>query len=113
MIKVSDYIARRLADDGVRHVFMLTGGGAMHLNDSFGKEPRIQVICNHHEQACAMAAEGYARVTGKIGVINVTTGPGGINALNGVFGALDRFDPDVSRFRPGEARDLLAQLRSA
>lgn len=87
MIKLSDYIAKRLADAGVRHVFLLTGGGAMHLNDSFGKEPRIQVICNHHEQACAMAAEGYARTTGHIGVINVTTGPGGINALNGVFGA--------------------------
>lgn len=87
MIKLSDYITRRLVDEGVRHVFLLTGGGAMHLNDSFGKQPGIQVICSHHEQACAMAAEGYARVAGKIGVINVTTGPGGINALNGVFGA--------------------------
>lgn len=87
MIKVSDYIAKRLADHGVRHIFMLTGGGAMHLNDSFGKERRIRYICNHHEQACAMAAEGYARIAGTIGVINVTTGPGSINALNGVFGA--------------------------
>jgi acetolactate synthase I/II/III large subunit len=87
MIKLSDYIAKRLADWGVSHVFMLTGGGAMHLNDSFGQEPRLRLICQHHEQACAMAAEGYARVTGQIGVINVTTGPGGINALNGVFGA--------------------------
>ena len=86
MIKLSDYIAKHLADVGVQHIFLVTGGGAMHLNDSFGKEPRIEVMCNHHEQACAMAAEGYARVTGKIGVINVTTGPGGINALNGVFG---------------------------
>ncbi|CAG0946625.1 partial acetolactate synthase I/II/III large subunit, partial [Anaerolineae bacterium] len=86
-IKLSDYVAQTLANYGVRHVFMLTGGGAMHLNDSLGHEPRIRVICNHHEQACAMAAEGYARVTGHIGVINVTTGPGGINALNGVFGA--------------------------
>src|SRR5262245_24860792 len=66
---------------------MVTGGGAMHLNDSFGKEERIHYICNHHEQASAMAAECYARVTGGIGVVNVTTGPGGINALNGVFGA--------------------------
>src|SRR3954463_5014758 len=66
---------------------MLTGGGAMHLNDSLGHEERIKVICNHHEQACAMAAEGYARVAARIGVLNVTTGPGGINALNGVFGA--------------------------
>lgn len=87
MIRLSDFIAKYLADYGVRHVFMLTGGGAMFLNNSFGKEKRIEVICNHHEQACSMAAEGYARVTGKVGVINVTTGPGGINALNGVYGA--------------------------
>jgi len=86
MIRVSDYIAKTLADYGIRHVFMVTGGGAMHLNDAIGKEKRIEYICNHHEQACAMAAEGYARLTGTIGVINVTTGPGGINALNGVFG---------------------------
>jgi acetolactate synthase I/II/III large subunit len=87
MIKLSDYIAGRLADWGVRHVFLVTGGGAMHLNDSFGKESRIQYICMHHEQAVAMAAEGYARITNTPGVINVTTGPGGINSLNGVFGA--------------------------
>lgn len=87
MVKLSDYVIGYLADYGVRHIFMVTGGGAMHLNDSIGKESRIQYICNHHEQACAMAAEGYARVSGKIGVICVTTGPGGINALNGVFGA--------------------------
>ncbi len=86
-IKLSNYLARYLADYGVRHIFMLTGGGAMHLNDSLGHEPRLTPICHHHEQACAMAAEGYARMTGQVGVINVTTGPGGINALNGVFGA--------------------------
>jgi acetolactate synthase-1/2/3 large subunit len=86
-MKLSDYIAERLADWGVRHVFLVTGGGAMHLNDSFGKESRLQYICNHHEQACAMAAEAYARISGQPGVVNVTTGPGGINALNGVFGA--------------------------
>ena len=87
MTKLSDFVARHLADIGVRHVFMLTGGGAMHLNDSFGQEKRIQYVCCHHEQACAMAAEGYARTSGRLGVVNVTTGPGGINALNGVFGA--------------------------
>ena len=87
MMKLSDYVFQYLADHGVRHVFVVTGGGAMHLNDSLGKEKRLQYICNHHEQACAMAAEGYSRVTGDIGVISVTTGPGGINALNGVFGA--------------------------
>jgi acetolactate synthase I/II/III large subunit len=87
MLKLSDYVAGRLAEWGVRHVFLIPGGGAMHLNDSFGREPRIRFICTHHEQAAAMAAEGYARVTGSAGVVNVTTGPGGINALNGVFGA--------------------------
>ena len=86
-MKLSDYVAQRIADFGTRHIFMLTGGGAMHLNDSFGHEPRLKCIFQHHEQACAMAAEGYSRVTGRVGVINVTTGPGGINALNGVFGA--------------------------
>jgi acetolactate synthase-1/2/3 large subunit len=86
-MKLSDYIVGQLADWGVRHIFLVTGGGAMHLNDSIGKEPRIQYVCNHHEQASAMAAEAYARVSGLPGVLNVTTGPGGINALNGVFGA--------------------------
>ncbi len=87
MIRVSDYLANRLAGLGVRHVFMLTGGGSMFLNFSIGTHPRIRTVFNQHEQACAMAAEGYARITGKPGVLNVTTGPGGINALNGVFGA--------------------------
>jgi len=87
MIRVSDYIVQRLEQWGVDRLFLLTGGGAMFLNDSFARSEKIQAICNHHEQACAMAAEGYARVSGKPGVINVTTGPGGINALNGVFGA--------------------------
>ena len=87
VIKLSHYVIGKLADWGVRRVFMVTGGGAMHLNDSIGRESRIRYICHHHEQAAAMAAECYARVTGETGVINVTTGPGGINALNGVFGA--------------------------
>jgi acetolactate synthase-1/2/3 large subunit len=86
-MKLSDYIIGQLADWGVRHIFLVTGGGAMHLNDSIGKEPRLQYVCNHHEQASAMAAEAYARICGRTGVLNVTTGPGGINALNGVFGA--------------------------
>jgi acetolactate synthase-1/2/3 large subunit len=86
-MKLSDYIVERLVSWGVRHIFLVTGGGAMHLNNSIGGDPRLQYVCNHHEQASAMAAEAYARVTGQPGVINVTTGPGGINALNGVFGA--------------------------
>jgi acetolactate synthase-1/2/3 large subunit len=86
-MRVSEYIAHRLVDFGVRHVFMLTGGGAMFLNYAIGSHSQIKTIFNHHEQACAMAAEGYARITNTPGVINVTTGPGGVNALNGVYGA--------------------------
>ncbi len=86
-MRVSEYIAKRLVEFGVRHVFMLTGGGAMFLNYALGKHSAIKPIFNHHEQASAMAAEGYARITGKPSVLNVTTGPGGINALNGVYGA--------------------------
>jgi acetolactate synthase-1/2/3 large subunit len=87
MIKLSDYVVERLRAWNVQQVFMLTGGGAMHLNDSIGKAEGLRYTCMHHEQAAAIAAEGYARVSGKPGVLNVTTGPGGINALTGVFGA--------------------------
>lgn len=83
-IKLSDYIANRLKEKGVEHFFMVSGGGAMHLNDSLGRA--IPYTANHHEQACAIAAEGYARVNEKLAVVNVTTGPGGLNCLNGVFG---------------------------
>ncbi|MDR0735675.1 MAG: thiamine pyrophosphate-binding protein [Zoogloeaceae bacterium] len=86
-IRVSEFISRHLVRQGIRHVFLMTGGGAMFLNDALGHQPGLEIICNHHEQASAMAAEAYARIAGSIGVINVTTGPGGINALNGVFGA--------------------------
>lgn len=86
-MRVSEYIANRLVEFGVRHVFMLTGGGSMFLNYAIGKHPQIKTIFNHHEQASAMGAEGYARIAGKPGVVNVTTGPGGINTLNGVYGA--------------------------
>ena len=86
-VKVSDYIADFLAEKGVEHVFTITGGGAMHLNDSFGHNERLKCIYNHHEQACSMAAESYARLTGRLAAVVVTTGPGGINAMNGVFGA--------------------------
>jgi acetolactate synthase-1/2/3 large subunit len=87
MMRLADYVVKKLVEHGVRHAFLVTGGGAMHLNDAIAREPRLGYTCNHHEQASAMAAEGYARVTGTIGFVNVTAGPGGINALNGVFGA--------------------------
>jgi acetolactate synthase I/II/III large subunit len=85
--KLSDYVFRFIADLGVKHVFMVPGGGAMHLNDSLGKCQEIEYICNLHEQACAIAAEAYARVTNTLGVALVTTGPGGTNAITGVAGA--------------------------
>lgn len=86
-IRVSDYIANELVKYGITQLFMLTGGGAMHLNDALGKHPSISTLYNHHEQACAIAAEGYARVSGKPAVVCVTTGPGGTNAITGVLGA--------------------------
>jgi acetolactate synthase-1/2/3 large subunit len=85
-VRVADYIVKTLATHGVKHVFMITGGGAMFLNDAFGLEKRIQYVCNLHEQACAMAAEGYARTAGKMAVVCVTSGPGGTNTLTGVLG---------------------------
>ena len=87
MIKLSDYVIKRLEETGVKHMFMLPGGGAMHLNDSLGKSKRIQYIGCLHEQACAVAAEAYARVNNTLGLLMVTTGPGGTNALTGIAGA--------------------------
>lgn len=87
MIKTSDYLVQKLEALGVDTAFMVSGGGAMHLDDSFGKSQKIRLICNHNEQASAMCAEGYARANQKLGVACVTTGPGGLNCLNGVFGS--------------------------
>ena len=85
-MRVADYIFKYLADQGVRHVFLVTGGGAMFLNDGLRCEKRITPICCHHEQGCAIASEGYSRVTGELSVVSVTTGPGGTNAITGVIG---------------------------
>ncbi|MBI2589900.1 thiamine pyrophosphate-binding protein [Candidatus Berkelbacteria bacterium] len=83
---LSDYIMKRLVEYGVRHIFTVTGGGAMYLNDAMQKCKEIEYVCNHHEQACAMAAEGYSRACEKMAVVQVTTGPGGTNAITGVLG---------------------------
>lgn len=85
-IKVAHYIAQFLAEHDVKHIFTITGGGAMHLNDALGHSEKLHCIYNHHEQACAMAAEGYARLTGKVAAVCVTSGPGGTNAITGVLG---------------------------
>ena len=86
-IRVADYIAQRSVEIGVRHVFLVTGGGAMHLNDALTRHKSLTPVFFHHEQAAAMAAESYYRLINKVTVLNVTSGPGGINALNGVYGA--------------------------
>lgn len=86
-LKLADYVASYLAGIGVKHVFAVCGGGAMHLVDSFGSSNHIEYIATHHEQAAAMAAESYARVTGQLGAALVTSGPGGSNAITGVYGA--------------------------
>ncbi|MDR2350501.1 MAG: thiamine pyrophosphate-binding protein, partial [Deltaproteobacteria bacterium] len=85
--RVSDYIMNSLADRGVDTAFLVTGGMAMHLNDALLGEKKITVVCCHHEQAAAFAAEGYGHVTGRPALVSVTAGPGSINALNGVYGA--------------------------
>jgi len=85
-IRVSDYIANFLAERGIVDVFTVTGGGAMHLNDAFGNHKKLHCTYNHHEQACAIAAESYARLSGTIALVCVTSGPGGTNAMTGVLG---------------------------
>jgi acetolactate synthase-1/2/3 large subunit len=87
MTKLSDYVMRRVAETGVRDVFLLPGGGCMHLVDSLGREKRLGFICNLHEQAAAVAADAYSQYTGNLGVALVTTGPGGTNAITGVVGS--------------------------
>lgn len=84
--RLADYVADFLAAKGVTDVFSVVGGGAMHLNDALGHHDGLQVTYNHHEQACAIAAEAYARLENKIAAVCVTTGPGGTNALTGVLG---------------------------
>jgi acetolactate synthase-1/2/3 large subunit len=84
MQKVSDFVIKRLEQEGIKHIFMVSGGGGMFLIDSLGRSKIIQYVPNHHEQASSMAAEAYARVTGNLGVALVTTGPAGTNAITGL-----------------------------
>lgn len=83
-VRLADYVANFLVEHGVTDVFSVVGGGAMHLNDALGHNDGLHVTYNHHEQACAMAAESYARLNNQIAAVCVTTGPGGTNAITGV-----------------------------
>jgi len=85
-VKAADYVLDCIADLGIKHVFAVSGGGAMHLVDAVGKSDRLQYIATHHEQAASMAAEGYARIK-EVGCALVTTGPGGTNTMTGLVGA--------------------------
>lgn len=84
--RLADYVADFLVNKGITDCFMVTGGGAMHLNDALGHKEGLVCTYNHHEQACAIAAEAYARVNNRIAAVCVTTGPGGTNAITGVLG---------------------------
>src|ERR1700691_2277208 len=86
-MKLSDYVLSFVADQGVKRVFLVVGGGAMHLNNSLADEKRLIPVCNLHEQASAIAAENYSKATNDMGVCLVTTGPGATNAVTGVAGA--------------------------
>ena len=86
-MRAADYIAEKLKEAGITRVFTVTGGGAMHLNDAFGHAEGLSCLYQHHEQACAMAAEAYARRSGRMAAVCVTSGPGAVNALTGVLGA--------------------------
>lgn len=85
-IRLADYVADFLVENGITDCFTVTGGGAMHLNDALGHKEGLNCLYNHHEQACAIAAEAYARINNKIAAVCVTTGPGGTNAITGVIG---------------------------
>jgi len=99
-MKLSDYVASFLVEQGVRHVFLITGGAAVHLVDSIGRNPDIDYICTQHEQAAAMAAEGYSRVTQNLGVALATSGPGATNLVTGVCCAY--FDSIPTLFITGQ-----------
>jgi len=92
MVRLADYIIDYLHKNGVEYIFMVTGGGAMFLNDAIGYGP-IKYVCTHHEQAATFAAKAYAQYTGKLGVVCVTTGCGGTNAITGVLDAFQDHAP--------------------
>ena len=86
-VKISDWIAQFLVEQGIRYNFTVPGGGAMHLNVSFGHQEGLTNIFVQHEQSAAIAAEGYFRANNELPMVCCTTGPGGTNTLTGVLGA--------------------------
>ena len=86
-VKVSDFVFDYIANLGIKHIFYLPGGGAMHLDDSLGHNQKLTPVCMLHEQPCSIAAEAYARISGNFGVCVVTSGPGSTNTITGLAGA--------------------------
>ena len=109
-MRLADYVIQRIAEAGVGHVFMVPGGGAMHLDDSVGLREDVEFVCTLHEQAAAIAAEAYARVTNNLGVVLVTAGPGGTNALTGVAGAWLESTPCLIISGQVKRADLMGKL---
>lgn len=102
MIKLSDYLVRFFEDKGVTDIFMLTGGGCMHLQDSFGRSKKIRYTCTEHEQAAAMAAEAYSKMRNSLGLVLTTSGPGATNTLTGMLDCWQDSTPVVFLF--GQAK---------
>ena len=86
-MRVADYVIDQIYKAGCEHIFLVTGGGAMFLNDAIAAHENIKPICNHHEQACAMGAVSYAKYKNSLGAVCVTTGCGGTNAITGLLDA--------------------------
>ena len=108
-MKLSDYVAQFLVEHGIQDVFLVSGGGIMHLLDSVGNQPGLRYTCTYHEQAAAIAAEGYARALNGVGVCLVTTGPASVNAVAGMAGAWINSTP-VMVFSGQVRRDILADV---
>jgi acetolactate synthase-1/2/3 large subunit len=110
LIKVSDLIVRFFEEKRVEHIFLLSGGMMMHLLDSVSKSKKIKYVCNHHEQACSIAAESYARVKNSVGVCYATSGPGATNLVTGIAGAWLDSSPVI--FLTGQSRTTLTSRGS-
>lgn len=100
-MKVSNYISEMLVKAGIHQAFMVTGGGAMHLDDALGHQEGLHCIYDHHEQACAIAAEAYARIHNEMAALCVTTGPGGTNAVPNCFRCMAGLHSNAGTFRTG------------
>ena len=93
--RVADIVVDTLLELGINETFCVVGGGAMHLNNAFEINKNMHVTFCHHEQACAFAAEGFAKYSGKMACVSVTAGPGGVNTLNGVYSAFVDYTPMI------------------